>query len=185
MKIIAGVDEVGRGSLIGPVYAAAVILNKSINRKNLKDSKKISKNQREKFSKMIKKNSTWSVGIASIKEIEKLNILNASLLAMKRAIKKLKKKPSLVLIDGNKLPKLQNYKLKYVIKGDQKIPSISAASIIAKVSRDKFIIKLSKKFKKYAWENNFGYGTKEHLNALKKFGPTKYHRKTFSPIHKM
>ena len=185
MKIIAGVDEVGRGSLIGPVYAAAVILNKSINRKDLKDSKKISKNQREKFSKMIKKNSTWSVGIASIKEIEKLNILNASLLAMKRAIKKLKKKPTLVLIDGNKLPKLQNYKLKYVIKGDQKIPSISAASIIAKVSRDKFIIKLSKKFKKYAWENNFGYGTKEHLNALKKFGPTKYHRKTFSPIHKM
>ena len=185
MKIIAGVDEVGRGSLIGPVYAAAVILNKSINKKNLKDSKKISKNQREKFSKIIKKNSTWSVGIASIKEIEKLNILNASLLAMKRAIKKLKKKPSLVLIDGNKLPKLQNYKLKYVIKGDQKIPSISAASIIAKVSRDKFIIKLSKKFKKYAWENNFGYGTKEHLNALKKFGPTKYHRKTFSPIHKM
>ena len=185
MKIIAGVDEVGRGSLIGPVYAAAVILNKSVNKKNLKDSKKISKNQREKFSKMIKKNSTWSVGIASIKEIEKLNILNASLLAMKRAIKKLKKKPSLVLIDGNKLPKLQNYKLKYVIKGDQKIPSISAASIIAKVSRDKFIIKLSKKFKKYAWENNFGYGTKEHLNALKKFGPTKYHRKTFSPIHKM
>ena len=142
MKIIAGVDEVGRGSLIGPVYAAAVILNKSINRKDLKDSKKISKNQREKFSKMIKKNSTWSVGIASIKEIEKLNILNASLLAMKRAIKKLKKKPTLVLIDGNKLPKLQNYKLKYVIKGDQKIPSISAASIIAKVSIDKFLIKL-------------------------------------------
>ena len=104
---------------------------------------------------------------------------------MKRAIKKLKKKPSLVLVDGNKLPKLQNYKLKYIIKGDQKIPSISAASIIAKVSRDKFITKLSKKFKKYAWESNFGYGTKEHLNALKKFGPTKYHRKTFSPIHKM
>ena len=185
MKIIAGVDEVGRGSLIGPVYAAAVILNKSINKKDLKDSKKISKNQRERFFKIIKKNSIWSIGIASIEEIEKLNILNASLLAMKRAIKKLKKKPSLVLIDGNKLPKLQNYKLKYVIKGDQKIPSISAASIIAKVSRDKFIIKLSKKFKKYAWENNFGYGTKEHLNALKKFGPTKYHRKTFSPIHKM
>ena len=185
MKIIAGVDEVGRGSLIGPVYAAAVILNKSINKKDLKDSKKISKNQRERFFKIIKKNSIWSIGIASIEEIEKLNILNASLLAMKRAIKKLKKKPSLVLIDGNKLPKLQNYNLKYIIKGDQKIPSISAASIIAKVSRDRFITKLSKKFKKYAWENNFGYGTKEHLNALKKFGPTKYHRKTFSPIHKM
>ena len=185
MKIIAGVDEVGRGNLIGPVYAAAVILNKSINKKDLKDSKKISKNQRERFFKIIKKNSIWSIGIASIEEIEKLNILNASLLAMKRAIKKLKKKPSLVLIDGNKLPKLQNYNLKYIIKGDQKIPSISAASIIAKVSRDRFITKLSKKFKKYAWENNFGYGTKEHLNALKKFGPTKYHRKNFSPIHKM
>ena len=184
-KIIVGVDEVGRGSLIGPVYAAAVILKKNIRKKDIKDSKKLSKIDREILAKYIKKNSTWALGSASIKEIEKLNILNASLLAMKRAIKKLKKKPSLVLIDGNKLPKLQNYKLKYVIKGDQKIPSISAASIIAKVSRDKFIIKLSKKFKKYAWENNFGYGTKEHLNALKKFGPTKYHRKNFSPIHKM
>ena len=184
MRIIAGVDEVGRGSLIGPVYAAAVILNKTIYKKNLKDSKKISKNQREKFSKIIKKNSTWSIGIASVKEIEKLNILNASLLAMKRAIKKLKKKPSLVLIDGNKLPDLKNYNLEYVIKGDQKIPSISAASIIAKVSRDKFTTTLSKKYKNYGWETNSGYGTKEHLRAIKKFGITKYHRKTFSPISK-
>ena len=182
MKIIAGVDEVGRGSLIGPVYAAAIILNKSINKKNLKDSKKISRRKREKLSKLIKKNSIWSLGQASVKEIEKLNILQASLLAMKRAIIKLKKKPSLVLIDGNKLPDLKNYKLEYIIKGDQKIPSISAASIIAKVSRDKFITKLSKQFNSYGWHTNSGYGTKEHLRAIKKFGITKYHRKTFSPI---
>jgi ribonuclease HII len=181
-KIIAGVDEVGRGSLIGPVYAAAVILNKSINKKLLKDSKTLSKNKREKLFIYIKKNSIWALGQASIKEIEKINILHASLLAMKRAIIKLKKKPSLVLIDGNKLPILKNYKLKYVIKGDIKIPSISAASIIAKVSRDRFITKLSKQFGNYGWDTNSGYGTKEHLRTIKKFGITKYHRKTFSPI---
>jgi ribonuclease HII len=182
MKLIAGVDEVGRGSLIGPVYAAAVILNDKINKKILKDSKKISKYQRKSFSKLIKKNSIWSIGKASVKEIEKLNILHASLLAMKRAIKNLKKKPKLVLIDGNKLPNLKNYNLKYVIKGDQKIASISAASIVAKVARDTFITKISKNFKKYSWDTNFGYGTKKHLKALKKFGITKHHRKTFSPI---
>ena len=183
MKIIAGVDEVGRGSLIGPVYAAAVILNKSINKKDLKDSKKISKNQRERFFKIIKKNSIWSIGIASIEEIEKLNILNASLLAMKRAIQKLEKKPTLVLIDGNKLPEMKNYKLKSIIKGDQKISEISAASIIAKVSRDRLITNLSKKFKKYSWSKNAGYGTRDHLVAIKKYGVTKLHRKSFKPIH--
>ncbi|MDC0855934.1 ribonuclease HII [Candidatus Pelagibacter sp.] len=182
MKIIAGVDEVGRGSLIGPVYAAAVILNESINTKILKDSKTLSKEKREDLNFYIKKNSIWTIGRASVKEIEKINILHASLLAMKRAIIKLKKKPSLVLIDGNKLPNLKNYNLKYIINGDQKIPSISAASIIAKVSRDKFITTLSKKFKKYGWDTNSGYGTKEHLRAIKKYGITKYHRKTFSPI---
>jgi ribonuclease HII len=182
IKIIAGVDEVGRGSLIGPVYAAAVILNKSINKKLLKDSKSLSKDKREKIFSYIKNNSIWALGQASVKEIEKMNILNASLLAMKRAIKKLKKKPNLVLVDGNKLPYLKNYNLKYIIKGDQKIPSISAASIVAKVSRDKFITALSKKFKNYGWDTNCGYGTKKHLTALKKFGITKYHRKTFSPI---
>ena len=182
MKILAGVDEVGRGSLIGPVYAAAVILNTSINKRLLKDSKSLTKDRREELDKYIRKNSVWAIGQASIKEIEKINILQASLLAMKRAILKLKKKPSLVLIDGNKLPNLKNYKLEYVIKGDQKIPSISAASIIAKVSRDRFITKLSKQFNKYGWKTNSGYGTKEHLKAINKFGITKYHRKTFSPI---
>ena len=185
MKIIAGVDEVGRGSLIGPVYAAAVILNKSINKKLLKDSKKITKTKREFLSKYIKKNSIWATGKASVKEIEKINILNASLLAMKRAIKKLKKKPSLVLVDGNKLPEIKNYNLKSIIKGDQKIPSISAASIIAKVTRDKMITNLGKKFKGYSWDQNYGYGTKQHLKAIKNLGITKQHRKTFSPINKI
>ena len=185
MKIIAGVDEVGRGSLIGPVYAAAVILNKSINKKLLKDSKKITKTKREFLSKYIKKNSIWAIGKASVKEIEKINILNASLLAMKRAIKRLKKKPSLVLVDGNKLPEIKNYSLESIIKGDQKIPSISAASIIAKVTRDKMITNLGKKFKGYYWDQNYGYGTKQHLKAIKNLGITKQHRKTFSPINKI
>ena len=184
MKIIAGVDEVGRGSLIGPVYAAAVILNKSINKKLLKDSKSLKKSKREMLSKYIKKNTIWAIGKASVKEIEKINILNASLLAMKRAIKKLKKKPALVLIDGNKVPHIKNYNLKPIIKGDKKIPSISAASIIAKVSRDRMITKLGKKFKGYYWDQNYGYGTKQHLNAIKKLGITTHHRKTFSPINK-
>ena len=185
MKIIAGVDEVGRGSLVGPVYAAAVILKKSINTKLLKDSKSISSSKRKVLFSYIKKNSIWAIGKASLKEIEQLNILNASLLAMKRAIKKLKKKPSHVLIDGNKLPELKNYKLKSIVKGDQKIPSISAASIIAKVTRDKMISKLGKKFKNYYWSKNYGYGTKQHLKAIKKFGITTHHRKTFSPISKL
>ena len=185
MKIIAGVDEVGRGSLIGPVYAAAVILNKSINKKLLKDSKSLNKSRREILSKYIKKNSIWAIGKASIKEIEKKNILNASLLAMKRAIKKLKKKPTLILIDGNKVPIIENYNLRSIIKGDQKIPSISAASIIAKVARDKMITEVGKKFKGYYWDQNYGYGTKQHLKAIKNLGITSQHRKTFSPINKL
>ena len=184
MKLTAGVDEVGRGSLIGPVYAAAVILKKSIDKKLLKDSKKLTKNNREVLSKYIKKNSIWAIGKASVQEIEKINILYASLLAMKRAIKKLKKKPSLVLIDGNNLPEIKDYNLKSVIKGDQKIPSISAASIIAKVTRDKMITNLGKKFKGYNWDKNYGYGTKQHLKAIKNLGITFHHRKTFSPMSK-
>ena len=185
MKIIAGVDEVGRGSLIGPVYAAAVILNESIDKKLLKDSKSLTKSKREKLSKYIKKNSEWSIGKATIKEIEKINILQASLLAMKRAIKKLKKKPALALIDGNRLPEMKDYNLRSIIKGDQKIPSISAASIIAKVTRDKMITNLGNKFKGYYWHQNYGYGTKQHLNAIKSLGITNQHRKTFSPINKI
>ena len=183
-KIIAGVDEVGRGSLIGPVYAAAVILNRTYNRKILKDSKILSKNQREILSKHIKKNSIWAVGKSSAKEIDKINILQASLLAMKRAINKLNKKPYKVLIDGDKLPKLKNFRMKAIIKGDQKIPEISAASIIAKVSRDKYVISLARKYFKYSWDRNLGYATKEHLRAIRKHGINKHYRKSFAPIKK-
>ena len=185
MKIIAGVDEVGRGSLIGPVYAAAVILNKSVKKKLLKDSKKLTKIKREMLAKYIKKNSVWAIGKASVKEIEKINILHASLLAMKRAILKLRKKPTLVLIDGNKLPSIKNYKLNAIVKGDEKIPSISAASIIAKVTRDKMLTNLGKKIRGYYLDKNYGYGTKQHLRAIKNLGITPHHRKTFSPINKI
>ena len=180
----AGVDEVGRGCLAGPVVSAAVILKKGINLKLIKDSKKISFKKRGEISKHIKKNSYFAIGTASVEEILNLNILQASLLSMKRAIEKLAVKPSLTLIDGNFAPAgLKNYKT--IINGDEKIKVISAASIIAKVYRDRFMIRLSEKFSNYAWETNFGYGTKEHLDGLKKFGATAYHRKSFKPVHKI
>ena len=182
--ITAGVDEVGRGCLAGPVVSAAVVLKKSINLNLLKDSKKISFNKREEVSEHIKKNSYYALGIASVEEILNLNILQASLLSMKRAIEKLEIKPGITLIDGNFAPKgLKNYKT--IVNGDEKIKVISAASIIAKVYRDKFMIRLSKKFSNYAWDRNFGYGTKAHFEGLKKFGVTSHHRKGFKPIHKI
>ena len=182
--ITAGVDEVGRGCLAGPVVSAAVILKEGINLKLLKDSKKITFKKREEISKHIKNNSYFAIGIASVEEILNLNILQASLLSMKRAIKKLAVRPGLTLIDGNCAPKgLENYKT--IINGDEKIKVISAASIVAKVYRDTFMIKLSEKFSNYAWERNFGYGTKAHLDGLKKFGITTHHRKGFKPIYKM
>ena len=182
--ITAGVDEVGRGCLAGPVVSAAVILKKGINLNLLKDSKKIKFNKRQKISEHIKNNSYYSIGIASVNEILSLNILNASLLSMKRAIEQLTVKPGLTLIDGNFAPEgLKNYKT--IINGDEKVKVISAASIIAKVYRDNFMIKLSKEFSNYAWERNFGYGTKAHLEGLKKYGVTSHHRKSFKPVHKM
>ena len=179
----AGVDEVGRGCLAGPVFAAAVILNKNINTKYIKDSKKIPFKKRIVLSKYIKENSTYAVGKASVKEINKINILNASLLSMKRALNNLKKKPSIAYIDGIFAPKKIKIKCKTYIKGDEKIMCIAAASIIAKVARDQFMIKLGKKFPEYKWNKNFGYGTAEHLNGLKKYGITKHHRKKFKPVH--
>ena len=180
---IAGVDEVGRGCLAGPVFAAAVILNEKINKKDIKDSKKIPFKKRILLSKYIKKNSIYAVGIASVSEINKINILNASLLSMQRALAKLRIKPTEAYIDGLFAPKDLKIKYKTFIKGDERITSIAAASIIAKVSRDLFMIKLAKKYPKYSWHKNFGYGTEEHKLALKKFGITEMHRKSFSPIH--
>ena len=180
---IAGVDEVGRGCLAGPVFAAAVILNKSINIKDIKDSKKIPFKKRILLSKYIKKNSIYAVGTASVKEINKINILNASLLSMQRALDKLKLKPSIVYIDGLFAPKGLKIKHKTFVKGDEKITCISAASIVAKATRDLFMIRLGQKFPKYKWNKNFGYGTAEHLNGIRKYGITKHHRKNFKPIH--
>ena len=179
----AGVDEVGRGCLAGPVFSAAVILNSTINTKDIKDSKKIPFKKRILLSEYIKKNSIYAIGSASVEEINKINILNATLLSMKRALHKLKVKPSVAYIDGIFAPKNIKIKCKTFIKGDEKITSIAAASIIAKVSRDLFMIKLSKKYPKYCWHKNFGYGTKDHMLGLKKYGITKYHRKKFKPVH--
>jgi len=183
MTKVAGVDEVGRGCLAGPVFAAAVILNNNIEIKNIKDSKKINFNNRLLISEYIKKNSTYAIGIASVQEIEKMNILNASLLSMQRALNRLKHKPSMAYVDGLFAPKNIKIKCKTFIKGDEKITCISAASIIAKVSRDLFMINLAKKYPNYNWQKNFGYGTAAHLSGLKKYGITKHHRKKFKPIH--
>ena len=181
--IIAGVDEVGRGCLAGPVFSAAVILNDKIIKKNIKDSKKIPFKKRILLAEYIKKNSIYALGVASVEEISKENILNASLLSMKRALNKLKPKPSIAYIDGIFVPKNIKIKCKTFVKGDEKITCIAAASIVAKASRDLFMIKLGKKFPKYGWNTNFGYGTNEHLRSLKKHGVTIHHRRKFKPIH--
>ena len=182
--ITAGIDEVGRGCLAGPVVSAAVILKEGINLDLLKDSKKISFKKRQEISDHIKSHSFYAIGLSTVDEILDLNILQASLLSMKRALDQLPIKPDLTLIDGNFAPNgLKNYKT--IINGDEKIKVISAASIIAKVFRDKLMIKLAEEFSNYAWESNFGYGTKAHLEGLKKFGVTSHHRKGFKPIHKI
>tara|TARA_B100000579_G_scaffold143616_1_gene116573 strand:+ start:283 stop:852 length:570 start_codon:yes stop_codon:yes gene_type:complete len=181
-KLLAGVDEVGRGCLAGPVVSCAVILKKNIKKTFLRDSKTIAFKNRLFIADHIKKNSWFSIGLASVSEIDKYNIFNASLLSMERAIKKLKKKPDLFLIDGTHAPKkLKNYKT--IIKGDQKIKCISAASIVAKVYRDLYMIKLGNRYPNYKWHENFGYGTTQHLNALKKFGITSYHRRSYKPVY--
>ena len=166
------------------MVSAAVILKDGINLKILKDSKKISFKKRLEISDHIKSHSFYAIGLASVDEILDLNILQASLLSMKRALEQLTVKPDLTLIDGNFAPSgLKNYKT--IINGDEKIKVISAASIIAKVYRDKLMIKLAEEFSNYSWERNFGYGTKAHFEGLKKFGISAHHRKGFRPIHNM
>ena len=180
---LAGVDEVGRGCLAGPVFAAAVILGKNINTNNIKDSKKITFKKRILLAKYIKDNAIYAIGRASVNEIDKINILNASLLAMQRALNQLKYKPKTAYIDGLYAPKNIDIKCKTFIRGDERISCISAASIVAKVTRDLFMIKLSKKHPEYHWNKNFGYGTKRHLEGLKKYGVTIHHRRKFRPVH--
>tara|TARA_B100001029_G_C14839707_1_gene327652 strand:+ start:74 stop:643 length:570 start_codon:yes stop_codon:yes gene_type:complete len=181
-KIFAGIDEVGRGCLAGPVISCVIILKKNINKKILNDSKTIPFKKRIQIAEHIKRNSWYAIGEASVNEIDKYNIFNATLLSMERAVKKLKKKPHLFLVDGTHAPKtLKNSKT--IIQGDKKIKCISAASILAKVHRDLYMIKLGKKFPNYKWHKNFGYGTSQHLKALKKFGITSFHRKSYRPIH--
>ena len=181
-KIFAGIDEVGRGCLAGPVISCALILKNKIDKKLLRDSKSISFKNRIKIAKHIRKNSWYAIGLASVREIDKYNIFNATLLSMERAVKKLRKKPNIFLIDGTHAPKkIKNSKA--IIKGDKKIKCISAASIVAKVYRDLYMIKLGNKFPQYKWNKNFGYGTWQHLCAIKKFGVTNYHRRSYKPVH--
>ena len=182
MTFIAGVDEVGRGCLAGPVIAAAVVLK--TNMPGLRDSKKLSQKKREELSSSIMQNSYFSFGSASVEEIDSINILQASLLAMKRAILNLSVEPGKVLVDGIHKPDI-DIDTQAIIGGDSIVDEISAASIIAKVYRDKFMIKLAQEFSDYAWESNFGYGTKAHLKGLRKFGITSHHRKSFKPVHKI
>ena len=179
---VAGVDEVGRGPLAGPVVAAAVIMDTNNIPNGINDSKKLSKKNRLKIADEIKKNSIYSIAEASVKEIDEINILQASLLAMKRAIEGLSKKPMTVLVDGKFKPKT-NLPTHSIIKGDTQSISIAASSIIAKVYRDELMKDFSKKYPEYLWEKNAGYGTKEHLLAIKKCGITPIHRKSFKPIH--
>ena len=182
--LIAGVDEVGRGPLAGPVVAAAVILDPKKPIDGLCDSKKMSANRRLEMSDKIKSNSlAWSLGRAEVKEIDDINILQASLLAMKRAIELLNIEPDIVLVDGNYTPSI-NFKKKAIVKGDSLVPVISAASIIAKVERDNEMIALDKIYPGYGFSSHKGYPTKQHIESLKKLGITDIHRVTFSPVSK-
>lgn len=179
INLLAGVDEAGRGPLAGPVVAASVILPKNFHHIEIDDSKKLSHKQREKLFEIIIENAiSFSFSVISQTTIDKINILNASLVAMQKSVNKLKPIPELVLIDGNKIfnSRLQ---LISVVKGDSLSQSIAAASIIAKVIRDRMMNRLAEKYSYYGWEHNKGYPTRQHIEALLKFGPTPVHRKSF------
>ncbi len=179
----AGCDEAGRGSLSGPVVAAAVIFDKTYNNKLINDSKQLTEKKREELRLEIENKAiTWAVAFVDQNKIDEINILNASILAMHLALDKLKIKPDFILVDGNKFKPYKDIKYKTIIGGDAKYLSIAAASILAKTYRDEYMIKLHKEFPVYDWDKNKGYPTKKHRDALRKFGITKYHRKSYNLI---
>ena len=180
-----GIDEAGRGPWAGPVVAAAVILPKGFSTIDIDDSKKLSKIKREMLFQEIISHSEYGIGYGSVEEIDKYNILQATFLAMRRAVINLKSLPSRALIDGNTIPPGLPCVAKSIVKGDSKVVSIAAASIIAKVTRDRIMTNLAKLHPGYGWEKNFGYGVKEHKLALQTLGITREHRRSFKPVHNM
>ena len=179
-KMICGVDEAGRGPLAGPVCAAAVIFPEGLIIDGVNDSKKLSEKKREKLFDKIKEEAlSYSIAYASVEEIEKLNILNAAMLAMKRAVEGLDIKPDMILVDGNKEPDIKDIDCTAIVKGDALSHSIAAASILAKVSRDRLCYELDKEYPQYGFAKHKGYGTSEHMETLRRYGPCPAHRKTF------
>lgn len=178
-KAVCGVDEAGRGPLAGPVCAAAVILPPETIIEGVNDSKKLTEKKREVLFDVIKEQAlSYSIAFASVEEIEEINILNATMLAMKRAVESLSVKADYAMIDGNRLPDL-SIDSEFIIKGDAKSMSIACASILAKVSRDRLLFKYAEEYPEYLFEKHKGYGTKAHVEAIKKYGPCKYHRPSF------
>ncbi len=178
-KNICGVDEAGRGPLAGPVCAAAVILRPGQIIEGVNDSKKLSEKKREALFEIITKEAlSYSIAFADVEEIEELNILNATMLAMKRAVENLPVKSDYALIDGNRLPPL-NINCEYIVKGDAKSMSIAASSILAKVSRDRLCYEYAEKYPEYGFDKHKGYGTKLHTEAIKEYGPCEIHRMSF------
>ena len=183
--LIAGVDEVGRGPLVGAVVTAAVILDPNNPIEGLGDSKKLSEKKRLLLAQEIKQKAlAWSLGRAEPAEIDELNILHATMLAMQRAIKSLKIRPHFVLVDGNRIPEL-DIPAQAIVKGDSLVPEISAASILAKVARDAEMMALDKQFPQYAFAQHKGYPTKLHLEKLAEFGVLPQHRRSFAPVRKL
>ena len=183
-KYECGVDEAGRGCLAGPVFAAAVILDENTEIKELDDSKKLTEKKRYELRELIINSAvSWAVGIVDNQEIDKINILKASIKAMHKAIEKLSIMPDFIIVDGNKFYDYPGIPHKTIVKGDGKYLSIAAASILAKTFRDDFMIKIDKEFPQYAWRQNKGYPTAKHKAAVLEFGLTKYHRKTFCSFY--
>ena len=179
VSLICGVDEAGRGPLAGPVCAAAVILPRNIEIVGLNDSKKLSEKSREKlYDEICEKAMSFGIAFASVEEIEELNILNAAMLAMNRAIAQLGPQPELALIDGNRSSAIE-INSRCVIKGDAKCADIAAASILAKVTRDRYMLEMAEKYPEYHFERHKGYGTKLHYEALREYGPCEIHRPSF------